>query len=75
MIYCNQCKWWSEDIGGFGECHRYAPRSVSVPTTALLEDIEADESGIHYRKPVWPVTGKDDFCGDSSENPSLRDVI
>ncbi len=54
-MQCDRCKFWRavEGFGeGFGECHRHAPGPV------------------WGRKPPdvisWPLTRKDDFCGDFS---------
>jgi len=53
---CEYCRYWSPHGEGFGFCFRYAPRPC--------RDTSVDEP---LAVMVWPVTSKNDWCGDGEE--------
>ena len=51
-FHCEGCKWWLKK-GTLGECHRNPPLGI-------IDEPGSTKTG----RPIWPRTGKDDFCGE-----------
>lgn len=57
MGTCGNCRWWEEnrafDYAEYpGSCKRFAPSSFGR------------HLGSDFPRWVWPITGKDDWCGE-----------
>lgn len=66
---CNQCRFWfggsgpDEPFEVAGECRRYAPRPILVPS---------DDPALDNRDAVWPQTYGTLFCGEFSPRLEKR---
>lgn len=64
---CKDCKYWfmSETNGGFGRCHRYAPRPWVCSSKADEDEWE------EFRYAKWPDTNAENWCGEfESKEPA-----
>jgi len=50
---CESCKFWECTENNFGICKRHAPSPIVT--------MKVDEMSYQI---VWPLTGKDDSCGE-----------
>jgi len=50
---CNTCTFWDKKNETTGECHRYAPQTISF--------VVDSETKIESR---FPVTAAEDYCGE-----------
>lgn len=57
---CGNCKSWKAlERKGFGECHRYAPRSFG-PWYKGKDETVSDRT-------EWPITAANDWCDEFKE--------
>lgn len=74
---CNKCVYWIQRNGSEyqGECRRHAPQAVQggryISLLAAIksvgmeqEEFECADAEESIRSAEWPLTERDDWCGD-----------
>lgn len=69
MKDCDHCKYHKRVGFRWGECRRYPPmpgvnlNEDDIPTSGLPKP-EVPGEGDGEARPVWPITGLKDWCGE-----------
>lgn len=60
-MQCETCKFWqTKKELPVGRCRRYAPKPIGW----IVPDKGEEHDGEPTSKAMWPLTWKDDWCGE-----------